>query len=72
MLYKYNSYLMSCQTNAISKTLENHARAGGILLPLQFRARPSDVAINSGHAGGMTDHLWTLEEMVGLLDMFNI
>jgi hypothetical protein len=39
---------------------------------MQFRAESTDVTINSREKANVTDHLWTLEEMVGLIDIFNL
>ncbi len=56
-------------TNAHSKKLENHAHAVAVFFQFYNYCRVhSTVKTSPAVASGLTDHVWTLNELVGLLD----
>ena len=60
-------------TNAFSKKLENHMHALALYFMHYNFARPHKSLANPYHrtpamAAGLTDHVWTHEEIIGLLD----
>lgn len=60
-------------TNAFSKKLENHIHALAVyFMHYNFVRIHQTLRSTPAMKAGVADHLWTLEEMVGLLDMFNI
>ncbi len=60
-------------TNAFSKKLENHEHAIALhFMHYNFCRVHQTLRSTPAMKAGVTDHLWTLEEMVGLIDMFNI
>ena len=60
-------------TNAFSKKLENHMHALAVyFMHYNFVRIHQTLRSTPAMKAGVTDHLWTLEEMVGLIDMFNI
>ncbi len=60
-------------TNAFSKKLENHEHALAVyFMHYNFVRVHQTLRSTPAMRAGVADHLWTLEEMVGLIDMFNI
>jgi len=60
-------------TNAFSKKIENHAAAVALHFMVYNFARPHKSLKNPyprtpAMAAGVTDHLWSLTEIAGLLD----
>ena len=56
-------------TNAFSKKLENHAAATAIhFMHYNFARIHRTLRITPAMAAGVADHVWSLEELVGLLD----
>jgi hypothetical protein len=60
-------------TNGFSKKVENHAAAIAIHYMYVNYARPMKVLANPyprtpAMAAGLTDHIWTCEEIAALLD----
>ena len=63
-------------TNAFSKKLENHMHALALYFMYYNFARPHKSLANPYHrtptmAAGLTDHIWTTEELLSLLDRSN-
>ena len=63
-------------TNAFSKKLENHMHALALYFMHYNFARPHKSLANPYHrtpamAAGLTDHIWTTEEIIGLLGRSN-
>lgn len=60
-------------TNAFSKKLENHEHAIALhFFHYNFIRIHQSLRSTPAMKAGVADHLWTLEEMVGLIDMFNL
>ena len=60
-------------TNAFSKKLENHEHALAVyFMHYNFARIHQTLRSTPALRAGVADHLWTLEEMVGLIDMFNL
>ena len=60
-------------TNAFSKKIENHEHAIAIyFFHYNFVRVHQTLRSTPAMKAGVADHLWTLEEMVGLIDMFNL
>jgi len=56
-------------TNAFSKKLENHKHAAAIhFMFYNFCRIHSSLRCTPAMEAGIADHLWTLEEVVGLID----
>jgi IS1 family transposase len=56
-------------TNAFSKKVENHARAVALhFMHYNFARVHQTLKCSPAMRAGVTDHLWSLEEIVGLLD----
>ena len=56
-------------TNAFSKKLENHFCAVSLhFMHYNFASVPQTLKTTPAMAAGVTDHIWTVEEIVGLLD----
>ena len=56
-------------TNAHSKKIENHAHAVAVFFMFYNYCRVhSTVKTSAAVASGLADHVWTLEELLGLLD----
>ena len=55
-------------TNAFSKKAENHAHAGDPLHALQFVRIHQSLRITPAMAAGVTDTLWSLADMVRVID----
>ena len=63
-------------TNAFSKKLENHMYALALYFVHYNFVRPHKSLANPYHrtpamAAGLTDHIWTMEELLSLLDHSN-
>ena len=63
-------------TNTFSKKLENHMYALALYFVHYDFARPHKSLANPYHrtpamAAGLTNHIWTIEELLGLLDRSN-
>lgn len=63
-------------TNAFSKKLENHMYAIALHFAFYNFCRPHKTLSKPYHrtpamAAGLTDHVWTVEELLGLLDRSN-
>jgi IS1 family transposase len=57
-------------TNAFSKKLENHAAAVALhYMHYNFARIHRTLRITPAMAAGLTDHVWSIEEIVGLLEM---
>lgn len=60
-------------TNAFSKKLENHIHALAVyFMHYNFVRIHQTLRSTPAMRAGVTDHLWTLEEMIGLIDQFNV
>lgn len=60
-------------TNAFSKKLENHQHALAVhFMHYNFVRVHMTLRSTPAMKAGVADHLWTLEEMVGLIDLFNL
>lgn len=60
-------------TDAFSKKLENHEHALAVyFMHYNFVRIHQTLRSIPAMRAGVADHLWTLEEMVGLIDMFNL
>ena len=56
-------------TNAFSKKVENHARAVAIhFMHYNFARIHKTLRVTPAMAAGVSDHVWALEETIGLLD----
>lgn len=56
-------------TNAFSKKLENHAAAIALhMMYYNFARKHQTLKTSPAVAAGLADHVWTVEEIVGLLD----
>lgn len=56
-------------TNGFSKKVENHAHAVAIhMMHYNFARIHKSLRVTPAMEAGVSDHVWTLEEMVGLLD----
>ena len=56
-------------TNAFSKKLENHAAAvASHYMHYNFRRIHKTLRVTPAMAAGLSNHVWSLEEIVGLLD----
>jgi IS1 family transposase len=56
-------------TNAFSKKVENHAAAISLhFMYYNFARRHQTLRVSPAMAAGVADHLWTIEEIVALLD----
>jgi len=58
-------------TNAFSKKVENHAAAVALHFAHYNYCRPHmslGTKTTPAMAGGVTDHVWTLDELIGLLE----
>jgi hypothetical protein len=59
-------------TNAFSKKLENHAHAIALqFMYYNFGRIHQPLRITPAMAAGVSDHLWSLEEIAALLERFN-
>ena len=57
-------------SNGFSKKLENHAAAVALhFMPYNFARIHRTLRITPAMASGVADHVWSLEEVVGLLDV---
>ncbi len=60
-------------TNSFSKKLANHAAAISVhMMYYNFVRVHQTLKITPAMAAGVADHVWTIEEMVALLDTFQI
>jgi hypothetical protein len=60
---------MTRLTNGFSKKAENHAHAVALnLLYYNFARIHRTLRITPAMAAGISDHVWSIEEIVGLLD----
>jgi hypothetical protein len=56
-------------TNAFSKKLENHVAANALyFLHYNFARIHRTLRVTPAMAAGIADHVWSIEEIVGLLD----
>ena len=56
-------------TNAFSKKVENHAHAVALhFIHYNFARIHKTLRVTPAMEAGLADHVWTLEEIVGLLD----
>ena len=56
-------------TNGFSKKAENHAHAVAIhFMHYNFARIHRTLPVTPGMAAGISDHVWSIEEIVGLLD----
>lgn len=56
-------------TNAFSKKVENHAAAISLhFMHYNFARRHQTLRVSPAMAARVADHLWTIEEIVALLD----
>jgi hypothetical protein len=55
-------------TDAFSKKAENHAHAVAIQLMWYFGRVHQSLRITPAMAAGVADHVWTLDEVIGLLE----
>ena len=56
-------------TNAFSKKVENHAHAIAIhFMNYNFARIHKTLRITPAVAAGVSDHVWSLEEIIGLLN----
>lgn len=56
-------------TNAFSKKVENHEAALAVLFTwYNFGRVHKTLRVTPAMEAGLTDHIWTLEEIVSLLD----
>ena len=56
-------------TNAFSKKVENHAAAVALhFMHYNFARIHKTLRVTPAMEAGLTDHVWTLEEIAGLLD----
>ena len=56
-------------TNGFSKKQENHAHAAAIhFLHYNFARIHKTLRITPAMAAGLADHVWSMEEVIGLLD----
>src|SRR5262249_25051524 len=56
-------------TNGFSKKLENHAAAiAGHFLHYNFVRLHKTLRVTPAMEAGLSDHVWSVEEMIGLLD----
>jgi hypothetical protein len=56
-------------TNALSRKLENHAASVALyFIWYNFGRVHQTLKATSAMAAGISDHVWTVEEMVGLLE----
>jgi hypothetical protein len=53
-------------TNGFSKKLENHGHMVALYFMLQLLPRPEDVARYPSNGGELTDHVWAIEELLGI------
>jgi hypothetical protein len=59
----------SAWTNAFSKKVENHARAVALhMMHYNFRRIHKSLLITPAMAAGVTDHVWSIAEIVSLAD----
>jgi len=59
-------------TNAFSKKVENHAHAVALyFLHYNFARIHGTTRVTPAMAAGIADHVWSIEEIVGLLDRAN-
>lgn len=59
-------------TNAFSKKIENHAAAISLhMMYYNFARKHMTLGTSPAMAAGVADHIWTVEEIVGLLDEQN-
>src|SRR5258708_26447818 len=57
-------------TNAFSKKIENHAAAVSLhMMYYNFGRKHMTLGTSPAVAAGVADHVWTVEEIVGLLDV---
>lgn len=60
-------------TNAFSKKLENHEHAIALhFMHYKFVRIHQTLRSTPAHRAGVADHLWSVEEMVDLLDFYNL
>jgi hypothetical protein len=56
-------------TNAFSKKLENHVAANALyFLHYNFARIHRTLRVTPAMAAGIANHVWTVEEIIGLLD----
>lgn len=56
-------------TNAFSKKIENHAHAVALhFMHYNFCPIHQSLRVTPAMEAGLTDHVWSLEELAGLLD----
>jgi hypothetical protein len=56
-------------TNAFSKKLENHSAAVALhYMHYNFARIHKTLRVTPAMAAGIADHVWSIEEIVGLLD----
>jgi hypothetical protein len=56
-------------TNAFSKKLDNHAAAIALhFMYYNFARKHQTLKMTPAMAAGIADHVWTIDEMVSLLD----
>jgi hypothetical protein len=56
-------------TNAFSKKVENHAAAGVLyFVYYNFGRVDQTLRVTPAMEAGLTDHVWSIEEIVALLD----
>jgi len=59
-------------TNAFSKKIQNHEAAIALhFCHYNFIRRHMSLRVTPAQAAGVTHHLWSLEELVGLIDDFS-
>jgi hypothetical protein len=59
-------------TNAFSKKLENHIAAQALyFLHYNFARIHGSLRVTPAMTAGLADHVWSIEEIVGLLDRAN-
>jgi hypothetical protein len=64
---------MTRLTNAFSKKIENHAHAIALhFMHYNFCRIHQTLRSTPAMKAGVADHVWTIEEMVGLLRQYNI
>jgi len=64
---------MTRLTNAFSKKIENHAHAIALhSMHYNFCRIHQTLRSTPAMKAGVADHVWTIEEMVGLLQKYNI
>lgn len=60
-------------TNAFSKKIENHAHAIALhFMHYNFCRIHQTLRSTPAMKAGVSDHVWTIEEMVGLLRTYNL